>query len=68
MEIPCHIKVSLDKREKAAKMFNEHDLTVSQWCMNNGVELEEYDCFGGVEAIVNPDDSKKRILEAIEKT
>lgn len=67
MEIPRHIKASLDKREKAAKMFNEHDLIVSQWCMNNGVELEEYDCFGGVEAIVNPYDSKKRILEAIEK-
>ena len=67
LKIPYYIRDSLDKRKRAAEMFNEHDLIVSQWCMNNGVELEEYDCFGGVEAIVNPDDSKKRILEAIEK-
>ena len=67
LKVPRYIRDSLDKRKRAAEMFNKHDLIVSQWCMNNGVELEECDCFGGVEAIVNPDDSKKRILEAIEK-
>ena len=67
LEVPHYIRDSLDKRKRAAEMFNKHDLIVSQWCMNNGVELEDYDCFGGVEAVVNPDDSKKRILEAIEK-
>ena len=67
LKVPHYIRDSLDKRKRAAEMFNKYDLIVSQWCMNNSIELEDYDCFGGVEAIVNPNDSKKRILEVIEK-
>lgn len=67
LKIPHYIRDLLDKRAKAAEMFNKYDLIISQWCMNNNIKLEDYDCFGGVEAIVNPNDSKKRILDAIEK-
>lgn len=67
LKIPSYIRDSIDKRTKAAEIFNKHDLIISQWCMSNNIKLEDYDCFGGVEAIVNPNDSKKRILDAIEK-
>jgi len=68
LEVPRYIRDSLDKRKRAAEMFNKYDLIVSQWCMNNSIELEDYDCFGGVEAIVNPNDSKKTYFRSYRKS
>lgn len=67
MKIPKYIDEALRKRTKAAEAFNEHDWTVSEWLDKNDVadnlDLEDY--HGGVEAIVNPRESEKRIRNAI---
>lgn len=67
MLVPNYIKQLLTRRERAAMIFNECDYKISEWCTKHQIELEECDCFGGVESIVHPSDSKERILEAIHK-
>ena len=67
MKIPKYIDEALRKRSDAAYRFLKYDFIVSEWICNNGLEeyIEPEDFYGGVEAIVNPDDSADRIREAI---
>lgn len=67
MKIPKYIDEALEKRTKAANLFCHYDLIVSRWLGNNGFanEIDSADFFGGVESLVNPEDSEERIREAI---
>lgn len=68
MKCPKYIEDALNKREKAAYMFNHYDWMVSNWCDKHNVPLETYDCYGGCESLVNPSHSTERVLEAIKNT
>lgn len=67
MKIPKYIDEALKKRTKAAEAFTEHDWTVSEWLDKNGIadNLDSEDFHGGVESVVNPRNSERRIREAI---
>lgn len=65
MEIPKYILKALERRQKAAYIFNEADLLITEFINKHNIEAESYDYCGGVEAIVNPDNSASRIREAI---
>ena len=65
MKCPKFIRHALRCKINAANRWREYDLIVSRWCKENGIILENEDCFGGIEGIVNPEESAERILEAI---
>lgn len=65
MQIPKYIEKALEQRVKAAEKFNETDYLISTWLDEKGIDVEIFDTHGGVEAIVNPDESAERIREAI---
>lgn len=69
MKIPKYIDEALRMRTKAAQRFLDYDFIVSRWILDNGIDdyLETEDFCGGVEAIINPQDSEDRIREAILK-
>ena len=65
MKIPKYVDLMLKERVRAAVAWNEADFAVSCWCDSHGIELDTCDCHGGVEGIVNPEESADRIREAI---
>lgn len=65
MKCPKYIEEAINKREKAAYMFNHYDKMVSDWCDKHDILLETFDCRGGCESLVNPSASAIRVLEAI---
>ena len=67
MRVPKRIYELIDKRAKAADKFNEYDLELSFWLDEHGIETENYDIHGGVESIVNPWESARRIKQALER-
>ena len=69
MKIPKYIDEALRMRTKAAKQFSRYDYIVSDWLSKNGFDndIDSSDFHGGVEAIINPQDSEDRIREAILK-
>lgn len=68
MKMPKYIEKSLDKRAYYAYKFNEVDYMVSEWLTAHNVPVEDYDCYGGCESIVNPTESINRIKEAIKNS
>ena len=68
MKCPEYVKNALLQRAKTAGKFIKCDTVVVEWLeKNNMVDVvEDYDILTGCEALVNPTDSAKRILEAIE--
>lgn len=67
MKCPKYIEDALNKRAKAAIQFNKYDSLVSRWINKNNIYVESENTFGGVDAIMHPEESKKVILEAIKK-
>ena len=65
MKCPQQIRNAINRRVRSAMAWNESDHIISVWCRDNDIELDTEDCFGGVEGILNPKDSAKRILKAI---
>lgn len=66
MKCPKYIKDALFKRARLAALFTIHDMTIYEFLEKHDIEVESYDILGGCEAYVNPFDSAKRILAAIE--
>ena len=67
--VPKYIEDALRRRTKAAVSFNENDLILSRYIDRHPELLEMIDSedfHGGVESIVNPQDSEKRVRTAIE--
>lgn len=56
-------------RSKAVCQFSKYDYIVSNWLCKNSFDdsIDSSDFHGGVEAIMNPQDSEDRIREAILK-
>lgn len=67
MKCPKYIEEALNKRAKAAIRFNKYDSLVSRWIDKNNIYVESENTWGGVDAIVNPEESKEIVLEAIKK-
>ena len=69
MKIPKYINEALRMRTKTAQRFLNYDFIVSRWILDNKIDeyLETEDFCGGVESIMNPQDSEDRIREAILK-
>lgn len=65
MEIPKYIDRLINTRASLASQFNDTDCKLSKWLDKNGIEAESCDYHGGVEALVNPWDSAKRVRQAI---
>lgn len=66
--IPKYIENALRRRTKAAVSFNENDLILSRYIDHRPELLETIDSedfHGGVESIVNPEESEERIRSAI---
>lgn len=66
MKIPKYIEKLIEKRAELAGLLNHADYKLAEWLEKNGVEVEEYDIYGGCEIYVNPADSAKRVKKAIE--
>lgn len=67
MKCPQYIKDMLMARANHAAKFTSIDVTVQEWLDKHGIVVEEYDICGGCESYVNPHDSSRRIIEAIEE-
>ena len=65
MECPKYIAEALRKRAYCALNFTSHDVTIARFLEKHGIEVEDYDIYGGCEAYVNPIESSNRIYEAI---
>ena len=61
MQIPKYIEKALECRINAAEKFNDADIVISDFIEKHNIEVETYDYHGGVDSIVNPDDSAERI-------
>lgn len=66
MKCPQYIKDMLMRRARYAEEFTAIDFALGEWLDKHGIEVEEYDIRGGCESYVNPYDSSRRIIEAIE--
>ena len=67
--VPKYIEDALRRRTKAAVSFNENDLILSRYIDRHPELLETIDSedfHGGVESIINPHDSERRVRTAIE--
>lgn len=67
--IPKYIENALRRRTKAALSFNDNDLILSRYIDRHPELLgtiDSEDFHGGVESIVNPKDSERRVRTAIE--
>ena len=65
MKIPKYIEKALERRAKAAEIWNNNDLIISNFIDKHNIIVEDYDYHGGCEAIVNPWTSSSRVAEAI---
>ena len=65
MKIPKYIEKALERRAKAAVIWNHNDLIISEFIDKHNIIVEDYDYHGGCEAIVNPWTSSSRVAEAI---
>lgn len=67
MKIPEYIEKAIDRRTRLAYQLDDACRIVDDYIRKNGLteEIETYDWLGGVEIYVNPEDSGKRIKEAI---
>lgn len=66
--IPKYIDNALRQRTKAAVQFSENDIIISQYIDRYPELLETIDSedfHGGVESIINPQESEERIRSAI---
>lgn len=66
MKIPKYIEKLMERRAGLAVLLNHADCKLAEWLEKNGVEVEEYDIYGGCEMYVNPWSSADRIKQAIE--
>ena len=66
MKCPQYIKDMLMARAHHAERFSSLDWDVQEWLDKHGIEVVECDICGGCESYVNPRDSSKRIIQAIE--
>ncbi len=66
MKCPKYIKEALWRRASHAAHFLTLDVKIAEFLERNGIEVEEYDICTGVESYINPHQSSKRILDAIE--
>ena len=67
MKCPQYIKDMLMSRTHHAERFTSLDVDIQEWLDKHGITVEEYDICGGCESYVNPRDSSKRIIQAIEE-
>ena len=69
MKIPKYVDEALRMRTKAACQFSKYDYIISNWLSKNSFDdcIDSSDFHGGVESIMNPQDSEDRIREAILK-
>ena len=67
MKIPKYIDTLLKKRKRYAMLLTAASSELDQWLDKNSIECEEYDICTGVEMYVNPNDSERRVREAILK-
>lgn len=66
MKIPKYIEKALERRARAAEIWNHNDLIISEFIDKHDIfEIDSCDYHGGVEAIVNPWASSSRVAEAI---
>ena len=67
MECPKYIREALLRRANHASAFLDLDWKIAEWLEKNNIEVDFEDIHGGSESYVNPYESSKRILQAIEE-
>lgn len=65
MKIPKYVEKFINRRANLASQFCEVDNKLSKWIENNNIELDSEDYYGGVESLMNPWDSARRVEQAI---
>ena len=69
MEAPKYILKLIDRRARLARDLMDADVALCDWLEKHGIleDLEPYDYHTGAEMYVNPFDSARRIVKAIER-
>lgn len=67
MKIPREIENALKRRVNAAYKLMEADDLITNFIIENGIQVELYDYATGVEMYENPYDSADRIRQAIRR-
>ncbi len=65
MKIPKYIEKLINRRAGLAVLLNHADAKLAEWLEKKGVDVEEYDIYGGCEIYANPWGSANRIKQAI---
>lgn len=65
MKIPKYIEKLIERRAGFAVLLNDADWKLAEWLERKGIEVEEFDIYGGCEIYRNPWDSADRIKQAI---
>ena len=65
MKIPKYVEKLITRRCRLAKELSSTDINLARFLEKHGIEVEEYDIYGGCEMYVNPDSSAESIREAI---
>lgn len=67
MKVPAYIDEALRRRTRAAETYTRNDFIISKFLDDNGLsnEINSEDFHLGVEGIVHPKESEKRIRIAI---
>ncbi|MDE6908270.1 MAG: hypothetical protein K2P21_08945 [Lachnospiraceae bacterium] len=63
--IPKYIEKLINRRAGLAVLLNHADAKLAEWLEKKGVDVEEYDIYGGCEIYANPWGSADRIKQAI---
>lgn len=65
MRVPKYIERALERRARAAEVWNHNDLIVSEFIDKHDIDIDSCHYHGGVEAIVNPWASFSNVMDAI---
>lgn len=69
MKCPKYVRAMINRRARLAATLNVVDYDLCEWLEKHGIldQLETYDYATGAEMYVNPWESARRIMDAIEK-
>ena len=67
MRIPKKVEDMLGRRIKYAHAVQKANYEINRWLDKHEIEVEQYNIYGGLEIIGNPEKSAERIREAIRK-
>ena len=65
MKVPKYIEYALKQRAKAAETWYKYDNIITDFIRKHDIDVSDEDYCGGVEGIVNPEESAASVLQCI---